>query len=151
MYDDTLMNLTDIALHYINFCDIFIQSDYSNCILFFYPFTLQAPGPTDGDGVHFFSYPACPSNTYSKIIYKPVLEGQVGQLKKSTVIRPCCLQGKRLKKTSTINLTSTTTYNGVAGREEVTLYNAALFLGPGLSVWVGCAGVGDVLSTGAAW
>lgn len=39
----------------------------------------------------------------------------------------------------------------MAGREDVTLYNAALFLGPGLSVWVGCTGAGDALSIGAAW
>lgn len=46
---------------------------------------------------------------------------------------------------------SKTTYSGVAGREDITLYNAALFLGPGLSVWVGCAGVGDSLSIRTAW
>ena len=46
--------------------------------------------------------------------------------------------------------TSTTTYNGMAGREDVTLDNAALFLGPRLSVWVGCAGAGEAVSIGAA-
>lgn len=54
-------------------------------------------------------------------------------------------------KNLTANLTSATTYNCVAGRKDITLYNAALFLGPWLSVWVCCAGAGVALSIRAAW
>lgn len=43
------------------------------------------------------------------------------------------------------------TYNGVAGGEDVTQYDAALFLGPRLSVWLFCAGVANALSIRAAW
>lgn len=43
------------------------------------------------------------------------------------------------------------TYSGVASRKDITLYDAALFLGPRVSVRVGCAGSDDSLNIGAAW
>lgn len=53
---------------------------------------------------------------------------------------------------ATTNLTpSKITYSGVAGWEDVALYNTALFLGPWLSVGVGITGVADALSIRAAW
>lgn len=62
----------------------------------------------------------------------------------------CSIENDSLKKRVT-NLNSTKTYSGVAGRENITLYDAALLLCPRLSVQVLCAGVGDILSIGTAW
>lgn len=74
-----------------------------------------------------------------------------GKMTNINMSRPCCLQSKNWGKTSTTNLTSRRTYSGVTCREDGTLYDAALFLGPWLSVRVGCAGAGDPLSIGAGW
>ena len=43
------------------------------------------------------------------------------------------------------------TYYGMASREDITLYDATLFLGPRVSKWVGGAGAGEDLSIRAAW